>query len=173
MIGALRAALAFAFVIAGASKLADRQAFTETLRALLAKPKVTPGTRLLAIVLPALELVVGTLSLTTRWSSWTDLVVLVLATLFVGVAVYGSHRFPGMRCRCFGSFGKSQFDRQSVLRNLAIAVSAGVVVAAPAHPRTASTLEYIAAAFTGLLVAAVAAQATLVPAPSNTRVRRP
>ena len=122
----LRLLLAIVFVVAGVAKLFDlsdsRQAMRDFgLPATLAAPA--------GLLLPLVELTIAGLLLpaTTAW--WGALVALGLLLAFVGGIVYNMARGRTPNCHCFGQLHSQPIGWPTLLRNGALGVIAGIVVA--------------------------------------------
>lgn len=121
-----RAVVAAVLVASGAAKLADLHTFRATLVGLGLARGAGPAAWLVA----TLELAIGVASLSSASPTATDVLVLGLALVFAGTAAVAAKRAPGLRCRCFGALSDSQFGRKALVRSVALATLAAVVLAA-------------------------------------------
>jgi uncharacterized membrane protein YphA (DoxX/SURF4 family) len=111
--------LAGVFAFAGAAKLRDRRGTTQSFRAL----GLPPG---LAKAVPAVELLLAVgLVVLPGWSAAVALAVLAAFTTVLARAVRDGVAAP---CNCFGSTGSSPVSVVEIVRNLLLAVVAGVAL---------------------------------------------
>jgi hypothetical protein len=148
--------LACVFLAAAVTKLTDRDATAESFRALGLPPAI-------ATMVPWVELALAAgLVLVPEWSAAFALAVLAAFTTFVARAVRHGVIAP---CNCFGGSASAPLSVVTILRNLLLAVAAGVALTAsgPTLPSAGAVLVTAGAL--------AAATATLVTA-SASRVGR-
>jgi peroxiredoxin len=150
-----RLVLAVLFVVAGWSKLLDRAG---TRRAVgdFGVPPVLVGP--VAVGLPIVELVVGVgmvPALTAGWSAIGAITLLVVFISAIGVSLARGRR---PQCRCFGQVHSSAVGATTLVRNVALAAVAAIVLGGVVTGRNPE-LATLAAGVpgTGWLVAAVGA----------------
>lgn len=134
-----RGGLAATLIAAGASKLADIRGFTQTLKALGLAVGRESWAQAMPLGVPVMESGVGALSVAGIWLLPIDVVVFALMTSFVVITAYAMYRAPGTVCRCFGALADSRFGTRGLVRNIGLALVAGLVVWSDgAHPITAN-----------------------------------
>jgi uncharacterized membrane protein YphA (DoxX/SURF4 family) len=125
--------LAGVFALAGAAKLRDRRGTTPSFRAL----GLPPG---LAKAVPAAELLLAVgLVVLPGWSAAAALAVLAAFTTVLARAVRDGVAVP---CNCFGSTSAAPVSAVEIVRNLLLAVVAGVALTAdgPRRPSIAAVV---------------------------------
>src|SRR5947209_8149637 len=101
----LRATLAAIVIAAGAAKFADIQGFTTTLIGL----GIPVHQKILALIVPFLELLVGFAVVSGLWSTITTIALFMLMCCFSITTCIALLRKTQVACRCFGSLSDSQF----------------------------------------------------------------
>lgn len=131
---ALKSALALMLLVAGAAKLADLPSFSATVR--LFMPRKTPrGAQLgVASAVGAVELALGSASLSFPATHAINLVVLLAGCVFVVISAVGYIFHRDVACRCFGRLSHRTFDAAALARSVMIAALAAVVVASNVSP---------------------------------------
>jgi uncharacterized membrane protein YphA (DoxX/SURF4 family) len=119
----IRAALAAVLIAAGASKLADRSSFTQTLVGLGLKSTYAP---MLAVTIPLLEVGLGLGLVASLWPYPVSAAVLAMLVLFSLVTLAAIQLRSRVECRCFGSLTESQFGTSGLIRVLVLTSLAGV-----------------------------------------------
>lgn len=116
------AALIFLWVYTGVSKLGDLPLFIRTLNKV---PVIAPFGRALAYLLPAVELAVAALLLTTRYRSigfaFSFLLLLVFSLYITGLLLF-AHELP---CSCGGVLQQIGWGEHLVLNALFMTLAAG------------------------------------------------
>jgi peroxiredoxin/uncharacterized membrane protein YphA (DoxX/SURF4 family) len=120
-----RLVLAGVFVLAGASKLADRKGSREAVAdfgvpAVLAAP--------LGLLLPVTELIVAGALIPASTAWWGALGALVLLLVFVVAITYNLARGRTPECRCFGQLHSAPAGWKTLARNGFLAAVAGFVL---------------------------------------------
>lgn len=120
-----RSLLAVVFVVAGIGKLADLAGSRQALRdfgvpVLLATP--------FGVLLPLAELAVGVALLPTISAWWGALGALGLLLLFVAGISYNLARGRQPDCHCFGQLHSAPAGWSMLIRNVALATGAGLIV---------------------------------------------
>lgn len=125
---AVKAFLALVLLLAGAAKLADRRDVASTVGLFL--PTATPGRLVVAIATASglVELGTGGASLVFPEARAVDLVVLGLTCAFVATSVSGHALHPGATCNCFGRLSGRTFGVAGIVRSVALAGLALLVV---------------------------------------------
>lgn len=121
----LRTALGMLLVYAGALKLGDASTFADDIANYRLLPQLAP---LLAITLPAIEIVCGLALIVTRgaWRAGAALVATLLMAMFTVAVSAAWSRGIDVRCGCFGT-GGGPIDGLTVARDVAF-VSWAIVV---------------------------------------------
>jgi uncharacterized membrane protein YphA (DoxX/SURF4 family) len=115
-----RALVAATLVIAGGAKLADITGFDRTLRSLGFSHLAGQSTAVLAVVVAAVEILLGLWLAIGYWavaSSICAVVLLATFSLVTTVAVVGG---SSASCKCFGALGDSLFGASGVFRVLSL-----------------------------------------------------
>ncbi len=120
-----RLVLAVVFLVAGVGKLLDLKGSQQAMRDFslpdfLAAP--------LGIVLPLAELAVAVALIPTASAWWGAIGALVLLLLFIVGITYNLTLGRKPDCHCFGVFYSSAIGRSTLIRNLVLAVIAGLIV---------------------------------------------
>jgi putative oxidoreductase len=121
-----RLALGLVFVVAGALKLRDPAAFAQDIANYQLVPSLAP---VLAVVLPALEVVVG-LALLALSSSWRRAAALVAGGLMIVFTVSASTalaRGLDVSCGCFGG-NSGAIGWTTLARDVALLAAAALVL---------------------------------------------
>jgi peroxiredoxin/uncharacterized membrane protein YphA (DoxX/SURF4 family) len=121
-----RLVLAVVFLVAGIGKLLDLKGSQQAMRdfslpGFLATP--------LGIILPVAELAVAVALIPTASAWWGGIGALVLLLLFIAGIAYNLTIGRKPDCHCFGVFYSSAIGRSTLIRNLLLAVIAGLIVA--------------------------------------------
>lgn len=128
-----RVALAAVFIVAALGKLADLDASRRAVEqfGVRARAADTAG-----VVLPLVELglAVGLIPVATaRWAASAAVVLLIAFCVVVARALA---RGDEVECNCFGNIGSAPVGPATLVRNVSLAVVAGLVVLAPGAPGT-------------------------------------
>jgi uncharacterized membrane protein YphA (DoxX/SURF4 family) len=127
LVAVARAAVAVTLVASGSAKLGDVRSFAETVRGVGVPRRYA---RALGGAVALVETTLGALALAGLWVRAVDAAMLAMLLLFAGIAVYAWRTSPDLRCRCFGSLSDSRFGRRTLLRTVALAAVAALVVVA-------------------------------------------
>jgi hypothetical protein len=157
--------LGVVLLAAGGAKISDLAAFSGTFRGL---PGLTAHRRLSLLaagLVVALELAIGMLLLLDFYRREVGIASLGLTCGFVLVTVVALISGSRLECRCFGSLARSSFDREALVRSLALAAIAASLVAidhagrTPAAPSTVMRSLLLASGAMFSAACAVAAMA--------------
>jgi uncharacterized membrane protein YphA (DoxX/SURF4 family) len=152
-----RLGLAATFAVAAAGKLVDFEATRRTLAEFGAPDRLTPAG---ALALPAVELAVAVLLIPNATARLGALLALVLLAVFVAAIIRSLARGRQPDCNCFGGLHSAPIGPLTLVRNLALAAVAGLVVATgPGESLGAldgGTVLAVASALAALLLLGVA-----------------
>jgi uncharacterized membrane protein YphA (DoxX/SURF4 family) len=123
----IRASLAAVLVAAGAAKLADIRSFATTLIGLGVPARREVLVRGLALVIPLLEVGLGSAVVSALWPMVINGALFVLMGSFSIAVIVALRRKLHVTCRCFGTLSDSQFTGKGLVRSLVLTVLAGVV----------------------------------------------
>ena len=124
----LRASLAVVLLASGSSKLADLDAFTETVQKLFGpRPSVVLARGAGAAVCLG-EILLGLLSLVGVVPGLIDALIFTTFGLLALVGAFAVLRRPELDCRCFGSLARTGLGKRSLTRAAILAASAAIVV---------------------------------------------
>jgi uncharacterized membrane protein YphA (DoxX/SURF4 family) len=121
IIGALRLLLAGIFGWAGIAKLITPQTFSEGVAAFQIFPSATIN--IIAMAVPALEIVAATLLLSPWWHRQGSLICVALSTAFIALFVWAGVHGISVSCSCFGSFAGVTSAQIGILRGAALLAS--------------------------------------------------
>ena len=154
LVGA-RVLLGVVFVIAGVAKLRDRPGTLTALAGFGVPPRLRPA---VAIALPLAELGTALALLPPATAQWGGLAALFLLLAFsVGIG-YAMLQGRAPDCNCFGQLHSAPAGRGTLVRNLALAVPAALVVAeGPGPSISAWVADRTAAELVAITVCVVAA----------------
>jgi uncharacterized membrane protein YphA (DoxX/SURF4 family) len=160
LVGA-RVLLAVVFIIAGVAKLRDRPG---TLRALAGFGVPARLRRVAAIALPLAELGTAVALLFPASARWGGVAALFLLVAFCAGISYALHQGRTPDCNCFGQLHSAPAGRGTLLRNVALAAPAILVVAEGPGPsisawvadRTAAELVAITVSLAAAILGAFA-----------------
>jgi hypothetical protein len=123
-----KTSIALVLILAAGAKLADPVAFSATVRLFIPHsdrfPRAT--SKVIAVAIAIIELVLGATSLSLPNITWLNYAVLVLTCGFVGVSLVGYIFYNGWSCRCFGALSQRKFDVFGIFRSALIACIAGL-----------------------------------------------
>jgi methylamine dehydrogenase accessory protein MauD len=122
---AVRLVLAAVFAVAGVAKLADRDGSRRAVENFGMPAQLS---RVVAVVLPVVELGVAVALVSTSFAWWGALGALGLLVLFVVVIVVNLARGQHPNCQCFGQLHIAPVGRSTLIRNLVLAAIASYVV---------------------------------------------
>ncbi|MFN8216861.1 MAG: MauE/DoxX family redox-associated membrane protein [Solirubrobacterales bacterium] len=149
----VRLGLAAIFAVAAVTKLADRAGTQRTLADFGVPAGLVPAG---ALALPAAELAAAALLVPTPTARWGALLALVLLLLFAIGIVRVLARGERPECNCFGGVHSAPVGPGTLIRNLAFAVGAALVLAAGAGKSLAAVdgavVLTVAAGAAGLLL---------------------
>jgi len=156
----IRLILAGVFVVAGIAKVFDFGGFQEALKQFGVRG---PVGRIVARVLPTVEIAVGALLVWSRAAEIAAAVAAALLLCFVVGVVISVVRGRSVQCHCFGGISSEPIGWRTVVRN-AVLFAAAVVVAVGASSQAPMSLAHdlgrasigIVLALAGLLAAALA-----------------
>jgi uncharacterized membrane protein YphA (DoxX/SURF4 family) len=139
----VRCALAAVFCVAAVTKLADLDAFRDTLRGFGIRDRaVSP----LAIAVPPAELAVASMLLPAATATWaaTGAAALIAALTATVVAALAQGRRPD--CGCFGTMSATPIGPATVVRNVVLLAAAVFVVVAGPGPSAVAWIGDLASA---------------------------
>jgi methylamine dehydrogenase accessory protein MauD len=122
---AARLLLAAVFAVAGVAKLADRDGSRRAVENFGVPVQLS---RVVAVVLPVVELGVALALVSTSFAWWGALGALGLLVVFVVVIVVNLARGRHPNCQCFGQLHIAPVGRSTLIRNLVLAAIAGYFV---------------------------------------------
>jgi uncharacterized membrane protein YphA (DoxX/SURF4 family)/peroxiredoxin len=122
---AARLVLAAVFAVAGVAKLADRDGSRRAVEDFGVPAQLS---RVVAVVLPVVELAVAIALVSTSFAWWGALGALGLLVVFVVAIVVNLARGRHPNCQCFGQLETAPVGRSTLIRNLVLAAIAGYVV---------------------------------------------
>lgn len=122
LIALLRVALGLLFVMAALPKLQDPAGFSKAVANYHLLP--VAGERALAMVLPALELLVGVLLIVGVLDAGASLIVFALMILFTGAIGTAIARGLDITCGCFDTEGGTKAGMGKIAENLALTAAA-------------------------------------------------
>jgi uncharacterized membrane protein YphA (DoxX/SURF4 family)/thiol-disulfide isomerase/thioredoxin len=117
--------LAAVFAVAGVAKLADREGSRRAVENFGVPAQLS---RVVAVVLPLVELGVAIALISRTFAWWGALGALGLLVVFVVVIVVNLARGRHPNCQCFGQLRSAPVGRSTLIRNLVLAAIAGYVV---------------------------------------------
>lgn len=133
----VRLTLASVFVLAGASKLADRERTLKALSEFGVGPRMAKRG---ALVLPLVELIVAVTLIPSATAWFGAIGALALLLIFSTAIVFNLRRGRRPDCRCFGQLHSTPIGRTSLLRNTGLTTLASLVVILDRYgPRADST----------------------------------
>jgi peroxiredoxin len=149
---AARLLLAAVFLAAGVAKLADLRGSRQAMRdfgvpARLAAP--------LGVLLPLAEIMVAVALLLPRLAWWGSLGALLLLLLFVGGISFNLAQGRQPDCHCFGQLHSAPAGRLTLIRNLALAGIAIVILASSNTATELGILDWLGPLSVGQTVALV------------------
>jgi methylamine dehydrogenase accessory protein MauD len=122
---AARLVLAAVFAVAGVAKLADRDGSRRAVEDFGVPAQLS---RVVAVVLPVVELGVAIALVSTSFAWWGALGALGLLVVFVVVIVVNIARGRHPDCQCFGQLRIAPVGRSTLIRDLVLAAIAGYLV---------------------------------------------
>ncbi len=120
-----RLVLAAVFAVAGVAKLADRDGSRRAAENFGVPEQLS---RVVAVVLPMIELCVAIALVGTPFAWWGALGALGLLVVFIVAIVVNLARGRHPNCQCFGQVHVTPVGRSTLIRNLVLAAIAGYVV---------------------------------------------
>jgi peroxiredoxin len=156
-----RVVLGGVFAIAGAAKLLDRPGTREALRGFGIHERVVTGG---AVLLPIAELATAIALIPRPSAQWGGLAALLLLVGFSAGIANALVRGRSPDCHCFGQLHSAPASRWTLVRNLGLAVPAGLVLLEGPGPsvdgwvagRTAAEIVAVVSVAAAICVAAVA-----------------
>jgi len=118
--------LAVVLTLAGSAKLANREGFALSLRALTARPLLQYW---LSWFVPTLELMIGIMLLIPVFRPLGALGALILCIAFAVIAALNLIRGWNLDCECFGPYAKGRMGIATLVRNLVLLLAAATVFA--------------------------------------------
>jgi peroxiredoxin/uncharacterized membrane protein YphA (DoxX/SURF4 family) len=156
-----RILLAAVFAAAGAGKLLDLPGSRDALRGFgVPEPLVRP----IGLLLPLAELATAAALIAHPTAQWGGLAALILLLAFIGGITNAIRRGRAPDCHCFGQIHSEPAGRSTLVRNLALAAVAALVVVEGPGPslvqwvsdRTAAELVATATGIAAVVFAALA-----------------
>ena len=118
----LRVGMGFLFILAALPKLQDPAAFAKSVENYQMLPVVAE--RVLALVLPPLELFVGVCLVVGLVDAGASLLVFLLMLVFTGAVGTALARGLDISCGCFDTEGGSKVGLNKILENVGLTVAA-------------------------------------------------
>jgi len=135
-----RFALTIVFFVAGLAKLLDRAGSRAAIAGFgVPKRLASP----LGVMLPVIELVIAIALIPVASARWGAMGALLLLGVFVAGIALVMIRGREAECHCFGQLHSSRVGWSTLLRNIALALVAGFVIAAERDGSNPSYMEWI------------------------------
>lgn len=155
-----RLLLTAVFGLAGLAKLFDRMGTRDALRSFHLPARLVPS---FAIALPVVELFIGLSILLPGIAWWGALGALAMLLSFIAAISFSLAQGRKPKCRCFGQLHSAPVGRRTLMRNSALAATAGFILSqgpSRVEPSFAMSMNSLSSAhrvpllpaiFTGLL----------------------
>lgn len=127
---ACKAAAALALILAAAAKSTPSGLLQLERTVLTLLPRTSPlraASRAIAVVIVVAEGSLGAAGLVLTGFS-TDVLVLTMLSVLLGVALWGALRHPGVPCACLGGLAAERFGRATVARGAVLVAAAAIPV---------------------------------------------